>query len=100
MGLDVTWKSAAGDELGSFSDATNAFIDALANLSERDYPTLRRIDEYHTTHLPAGTGLVTEVARLRDCTENAAARGQLSHLLAMLRRAAETPGSYLEFLGD
>jgi hypothetical protein len=100
MGLDVIWKSEQGGELGAFYDADDVFVRAVLDLREREYPTLGRIDEYSTTHLPPGEALVEEVSRLRNASPDPAARERLSGLLGLLRRAAVSPGTYLEFIGD
>jgi len=100
MGLDVIWRNEQGDELGAFYDQDDVFVRAVADLREREYPTLGRIDEYRTTQLPPSDSLVEEISRIRSGSSDAAARERLSALVGLLRRAAVSPGTYLEFIGD
>ena len=100
MGLDVIWKSEQGEELGAFHDQDYVFVKAVTELLEREYPTLGRIDEYRTTQLLPSEALVDEVSRIRNGSPDAGAREQLSALVGLLRRAAVSPSTYLEFIGD
>jgi hypothetical protein len=100
MGLDVIWRSEQGDELGAFYDQHYDFVQAVVELREREYPNLGRIDEYSTTQVPPSDALVEEVSRVRDVTPDAGGRERLSALVGLLRRAALSPGTYLEFIGD
>jgi len=100
MGLDVIWRSEQGHELGAFHDQDYVFVQAVVNLREREYPTLGRIDEYRTTHLSPSDALIEEVSRVRNGIVDAGAREQLTTLLGLLRRAAVSPGTYVEFVGD
>ncbi len=100
MGLDVIWRSESDENVDAFIDERDTFIDLVVDLSERDYPLLGRIDEYATTRVPAGAAFVEEVTRLRDGVDDAAAREHLSRLLALVRRAASQPRSWLELVGD
>lgn len=100
MGLDVIWRNEQGDELGAFYDQDYVFVQAVVALREREYPTLGRIDEYKTTQLTPSNALVEEVSRVRNGSSDAAARERLSALVGLLRRAAASPGTYLEFIGD
>lgn len=100
MGLDIIWRSPAGVELGIFRDTSDTFMRTVLDLSEREYATLGRIDEYRTTSVPATSGLANEVERLRNGTSDPAMREELSRALGLLRRAAEEAGSYLDFIGD
>ena len=100
MGLDVIWRSESGDKLAAFYDSESVFANAVVAVSEREYPTLGRIDEYRTASLAPTNGLVDEVQRIRDATADAGAREQLSSLLSLLRRADVSPGTYLDFIGD
>ena len=100
MGLDVIWKNERGEELGAFRDTTYAFVHAVVDLSERDFPILGPIDAYRTTLLTPTDSILSEVSRVRDSIADSAAREQLSHLVALIRRASVSPGTYLEFVGD
>lgn len=100
MGLDVIWRNETGEQLGAFYDTEEAFVRAVLDAREREYPTLGRIDEYRTSQIPANQSVSDEVSRLRDHIFDPAVREQLSRVLALIRRAASQPGSYLEFVGD
>jgi hypothetical protein len=67
---------------------------------EYEFPILGSINEYRTTQVGPSDSLVGEISRLRDALRDVEAREQISHLLALVRRASVTSGTYLEFVGD